>query len=241
MPLTSHFADFLPPNNSQKWNHAQYLASQGEQVLLARILQHIKSPTEIIKSDRKFRWVHRLADALLSNKMGGFSKLNSIHEFRAPIAKLGYRQFKYDHFEGEEIGWESFSPQEVFEKLAKKEKELKHPIPKKFIGIGMMDENWGWLSTYFLNRTVLWSSHLLPQNNLQFFGNVFPEEEISSFLNDPKLLMLLVNQHHNVTHEKVLSIPLGANDPKLIWTILSQVVRKDLRKDKVINTAGSDW
>jgi hypothetical protein len=46
-----------------------------------------------------------------------------------------------------------------------KEKELN--IPRKFIGVGLMDENWGWLSSYFLNRTALWATHFSRANNFK--------------------------------------------------------------------------
>ena len=38
-------------------------------------------------------------------------------------------------------------------------KSGKFTLPRKFIGIGAMDENWGYLSTHILNRTCLWGMH----------------------------------------------------------------------------------
>jgi hypothetical protein len=37
------------------------------------------------------------------------------------------------------------------------------------------------------------------------------------FLDDERLIMLLVNQHHNITHPKVLTLPLG--NPSLLTYI----------------------
>ena len=35
-------------------------------------------------------------------------------------------------------------------------------MPKQgFVGVGSVDENWGWLSTYFLNRTATWQFDFL--------------------------------------------------------------------------------
>jgi len=45
----------------------------------------------------------------------------------------------------------------------------------------------------------------------------YNEEEISRFLDDPNLVMFLVNQHHNITNPKVISFPLGVADPYDTW------------------------
>jgi hypothetical protein len=100
----------------------------------------------------------------------------------------------------------------------------------------------GWLSSYILNRTARWATHFTHENNFKLNPDKFTEDEIKPFLDDPRLVMLLVNQHHNVSnHPKVLSIPLGVLDPKLIWSTLSRVIRKSLPQNKIINTAGSNW
>ena len=238
MPSRSHFPGFEPPNDELRWNHAQFQASIGEHVLLASMLRSVKSPHDLIKSDSKFRWVHRLSDIQLDMKHGKFDGLENIRFSRAPIAKLGYRRFAFMNHEGDEVGWFTFSPNDILELMKKQPLN----IPRKFVGIGLMDENWGWLSSYFLNRTALWATHLTPKNNFNYHTKIFTEDEIRPFLDDPRLLMLLVNQHHNVSaHPKVLSLPLGANDPKLIWNTLSRVVRKKIPKSKLLITAGSDW
>ena len=110
------------------------------------------------------------------------------------------------------------------------------------MGIGLMDENWGWLSSYFLNRTALWATHLTAKHNFNYSTDKFTEDEIQPFLDDNRLIMLLVNQHHNISnHPKILSLPLGVNDPRLIWSTLSRVIRRKMKKESLIITAGSSW
>ena len=238
MPTRSLFAGFGPPDDELRWNHAQYQASEGEQVLLASLLRSVRSPLDLIKGDTSFRWVHRLSDVQLDFNHGNFTGLKHVHQFRAPIAKLGYRRFAFRNFEGDQVQWFSFNPNDVLHVL----KQNPSIIPRKFVGIGLMDENWGWLSSYFLNRTARWATHLTPKNNFNLKTSEFTEDEIRPFLDDPRLLMLLVNQHHNVSsHPKVLTLPLGIMDPKLIWNTLTRVVRKNLSKNRLLFTAGSNW
>ena len=65
---------------------------------------------------------------------------------------------------------------------------------------------------------------------------------MEKFLEDPNILMLLVNQHHNFTHNKILSLPLGANDPKLMFKVLKErILLLHAHKDPryLLVTAGS--
>ncbi len=36
-------------------------------------------------------------------------------------------------------------------------------LNRRIVGIGAMDENWGWLSSHFVNRTVTWYSYFYIQ------------------------------------------------------------------------------
>jgi hypothetical protein len=98
--------------------------------------------------------------------------------------------------------------------------EMPLKIPRSFVGIGLMDENWGWLSTYFLNRTALWATNLDMDNNFKYFSDKFPDAEMKPFLDDERLVMLLVNQHNNISHPKVISLPLGETDTHLIYACI---------------------
>jgi hypothetical protein len=74
----------------------------------------------------------------------------------------------------------------------------KWKISQKIVGIGSMNENWGWLSTTFLNRSVGWG--LTFQDGPNFLDKNFKlgVQQFSKFVDDPNLVMLVVNQHHNV-------------------------------------------
>ena len=67
---------------------------------------------------------------------------------------------------------------------------------------------------------------------------------LRKLLDDPNLLLLLSNQHFNITHPKVLSYPLGMTDPKLTWDVGHGVLRRAIKKETsnyLIFSAGSDW
>lgn len=88
----------------------------------------------------------------------------------------------------------------VLDKLRKQ----KFNIPQKIIAIGTMDTNWGWLSTYFLNRTVAWALSLDPYTHPGKAKPFHPKykspiDDVKELLDDPNLLMMVVNQHHNVS------------------------------------------
>lgn len=48
-------------------------------------------------------------------------------------------------FEGNTEGYDSMGPDEII-------RNRDFRIPRKIVGVGLMDENWGWASSYFLNR-----------------------------------------------------------------------------------------
>ena len=116
---------------------------------------------------------------------------------RAPILLLGYGQFDRDpeNFEGPtKPGYYGnlIEPSRVIRMYEQENFKL----PKKTVAIGFMNENWGWLSTHILNRTCLWGFNLI--DDMRRGDSRDPAEQIKPFLDDPNLVMLLVNQHHNV-------------------------------------------
>ena len=149
MPSKSFFSGFNPPNDTAKWKIALLQASRGEQILLGKALNEIRSPLELCPGDTTYKWIHRIADIMVSTEAsdGGLNALKSFRGHRVPIALLGYRRFSHGNFEGSSPGFVGFGPNQVLN-------SMQFVIPRKFIGIGNMDENWGWLSTYFLNRYV---------------------------------------------------------------------------------------
>jgi hypothetical protein len=102
-----------------------------------------------------------------------------------------------------------FGVKGVLAHITKNKREAYNGFPETgFIGIGDLDENWGWLSTHFLNRTTSWrfssgknvDSRGMPRN-----GQL---EDVKLFLDHEKLLMMVVNQHSNISHPKIITIPL---------------------------------
>ena len=87
---------------------------------------------------------------------------------------------------------------ETLNYIKKNSNNSKDIYPKTgFIGMGRVDENWGWLSTYFLNRTTHWEFDLIKtQPLLPANGQM---ENLLPLLNLKQLIMLIVNQHTNVS------------------------------------------
>lgn len=107
-----------------------------------------------------------------------------------------------------------------------------------------MNENWGWLSSYFLNRTVLWGKVFVGNDNPFDKGYVYPYDQIKFLLNDPNVVALIVNQHHNCSHPKVLSMPMGISSSqgvKPFWQTLHSALKQGLKKKHLLFSAGSDY
>lgn len=56
-------------------------------------------------------------------------------------------------------------------------------------------------------------------------------QQIQPLLDDPNLVMLFVNQHHNVSHPKVISVPRGVwrRSGWVIWDEAAKALEKGLR------------
>lgn len=129
---------------------------------------------------------------------------------RAPIAMLGYSVFERDRnkfFSGTEIGGLYMGRQHVLSRWNFAADRLKEPI----ILVAGLNENWGMLSGMYPNRTAKWGA-----------VNEKLQKEIYKFIDHPNLLMLVVNQHLNFSHPKILNIPRGlpltwSNTHKIIW------------------------
>ena len=159
MPSKSYFAGFEAPDDALRWNQALLQAARGEQVLLERVLQVIRAPTDLFENDKDFRWLHRMADLHKSaTKEDGWLKdlgpfMHSRHPqqqrggARAPIVMLGYRKFEHQNHEGPLTGIPSMGPGEII-------KAGSLAVPRKIVAVGNMDENWGFFGmapgTYFM-------------------------------------------------------------------------------------------
>ena len=68
---------------------------------------------------------------------------------------------------------------------------------------------------------------------------------LSSFLNHPMTLALIVNQHHNMTHSKILTLPRGL---PIYWTHTEASVLDSMtyaveyvKKSVLLMATGSNW
>jgi hypothetical protein len=100
-------------------------------------------------------------------------------------------------------GWHPIGAKDLITEI----KEGRFTLSRKFVGIGAMDENWGYLSTHILNRTCLWGMGITADPRTK--PHISFTEQVSPLLDHPNLVMLVVNQHHNITHPKIISIPRG--------------------------------
>ena len=115
---------------------------------------------------------------------------------RAPIVSIcGYTAYRRDsqtYFSGNRVGG-AFIDRKTFFKHWRK---VKDKIDTPFIAVCALNENWGFVSSNFPNRTAGWGQCC----------NVMPrDKEVWDFLNHPKTLALVINQHSNISHPKVLT------------------------------------
>ena len=68
--------------------------------------------------------------------------------------------------------------------------------------LNFQGDNWGWLSTYFPNRTENWGYQ-------KYLHDEKFRVRMMAFLNDPRLEFIVTQQHFNLTHPKLISKPLG--------------------------------
>jgi hypothetical protein len=98
-----------------------------------------------------------------------------------------------------------------------------------------LNENWGWLSSYYPNRTKDWGSCCSKDI----------DKILWEFLEDDRTLALIVNQHTNLSHPKVITFPRGLpiaweHTPRLIWDA-QRISFKIVKKEKLLMAASSTW
>ena len=119
---------------------------------------------------------------------------------RAPIVTAGFNAFSMDaglHFSGKFIGTVMMKQANFFSYFAEFESKIDTPI----VLLRVINENWGWFSTYFPNRTITWG-FCCDKNDKQY-------DQIYSFLESNKTLMVVLGQHNNMSHPKLLTYPRG--------------------------------
>lgn len=153
---------------------------------------------------------------------------------RAPVVSVGYTAYVRDshtYFTGNRIGG-AFIDRSVFFKYWRK---VMHNIDTPFIAVCSLNENWGMLSTMFPNRTAGWGRCCDSRRDMIVYD----------FLNHEKTLMLVTNQHTNVSHPKLLILPRGI---PITWGFTRMIVWDTMRnvqntvpKSKLLFAASSKW
>jgi hypothetical protein len=251
MPEKSYYG-FTPPTDEKRWKYAQALAASGRQVLLERIHKTFQNPLDFLDGDRAFRRIHHLIDVFVDKKrglddlkrgarmgmIGGADApedrrrlANELPSFmtdgkhyvpvnnydfrkadRAAIVQLGYTVFEKTNnafFGGNIQGYAGVERSDFLRQW----NAIKDDIDMPIIVMCQGNENWGFLSTMFPNRTAGWGRCCdRPQDRL-----------LHEFLDHPKTLMLIINQHHNMTHPKILTLPRGrwSDHVKMLHVMLS--------------------
>lgn len=119
---------------------------------------------------------------------------------RAPVVQIGYIAFKKDggtYFSGDFMGGVFIKRLDFLKHWA----EVKDKIDTPFVALCVLNENWGWLSTMFPNRTAGWGKCCDKADPLH--------KNLHDFLDNEKTLMLVVGQHSNISHPKLLTYPRG--------------------------------
>ncbi len=216
MPQKSYFMGFEPPTDQRRWKMALMKAITGEQVLLNRALKAVKTPNDFISVDERMNKIFQVKlDYILEGRKGDIEpgktwrgeeiKPISRGGGRAPIVMFGRHYFKSDAYK--EGSLESIITLPPNQLVAHPEKLI---LKERVVALGLPNENWGWASTQFLNRSVSWNINLAGDGSDPFSkGFKYPDEALKPFLDREEIILMLVNQHHNISHPKLLSMPLG--------------------------------
>ncbi len=267
MPSKSLFR-FPPPNDQDRWMAACSKAASGEMVLLRESRKSFPHFMDFLDGDILFREYHRPVDFFIDDN-SDFSILNSkedIRKFanplkhkilypwknssfkevipqpyhylrsieRAPVLKLGYFAFKRTHnepyFSGTKIGEAPIGRKMFLTKWKQSVKLIDTPV----VVLHSSNENWGLISTFFPNRTAKWGTCCMKDK----------DEVLTEFLDHPMTLMLMVNQHTNFSHPKVIVLPRGLplqtmHNKKIVWDTM-RVVEAE-KKSQMVFTSSSSW
>jgi len=154
---------------------------------------------------------------------------------RSAIVSIGYTAYQRDsqtYFSGNRIGGAFIDRSKFFKHWSR----VKDYIDIPFISICTLNENWGMLSTTFPNRTAKWG---------RCCDSHEKDKVVFEFLDHPKTLMLITNQHTNLSHPKLIIMPRGipstwGSTRVIIWDAMRSVLRHH-RKDTLLFAAASTW
>jgi hypothetical protein len=144
MPKNSYFTGMDAPTNWSKWDEARELARKGELLLFHPAYMALKSK-DMFTKDNSFRWSQCNFADIYFTKDDKFSNINFTSiENRAPIIHIGQRHFTKPNCEGNTLRQDLVHVSSIV--------QFQEKIPQKIICTHFMDSNWGWLSTFFVNR-----------------------------------------------------------------------------------------
>ena len=175
--------------------------------------------------------------------------VNHNTDYRAGVVELAaeYNASKGVHIQSWYSGLEGpdfdpFSPSRLVDLYSKEGRPRKTLFAEKVVLMGAMNENWGWMSSWFPNRTAAWGVRF--SDSAHPLKSAWPLEEIRPLLDDPNVEAIIVNGHTNVSHPKVVSMPLGLPDSSLGIFAHNRAVLNDssaVPKDRSLFYAGSDF
>jgi hypothetical protein len=79
------------------------------------------------------------------------------------------------------------------------------PLAHPYIVIGTLGDNWGWFSSKVQGRTVDWGG----VDMLMEHEGGCVREQLKPWLDNPMVRAVVVQQHQDIFHDKVVSLPLG--------------------------------
>lgn len=153
---------------------------------------------------------------------------------RSAVVSVGYTAYTRDsnsYFTGNRLGAAYIDRNKFFDYW----KQVKDNIDLPFIAVCIGNENWGMLSTMFPNRTAGWGRCCdTPKTKI-----------VWDFLNHEKTLMLVTNQHVNMSHPKLLVMPRGIPltwgfTRFIVWDAIRNTL-KNVRKQTLLFAAASNW
>jgi hypothetical protein len=85
------------------------------------------------------------------------------------------------------------------------------PLTHKYLVVGDLWDNWGYFSSYVENKTINYDTQ-----DKRFEKSGCTREEVMEWLESPLVVAVVVNDHQDVFHDKIVSVPLGHHTSKVL-------------------------
>ena len=208
--------------DSERWLRSCRVAATDKQILLPHVLKEHTSPYDFIDGDTAFTLLHKQVDEFMDVATGFIGRMKPTDKIKMPVVPVSYGHFyertdftqqnllnrvpiimsafmSYsgsgkDFLKGKFLGYRGLVLRQILEHWEKQKSQI--DMKERFILVTPLNENWGFLSTGFPNRTSMWGR----VDDVKF-------PNLMSFLDDPRLVMLVINQHSNYSHPKLLTLP----------------------------------